>query len=260
MTLVADQVVFIDVDRVQPNPDRSRRRIDRDGLDALALSIDRHGLLQPIVVRAIGQNRYELLAGERRLLAHRHLGRTGIAAVLATGLAAELSLVENLHRENLDALELAEAFARLADMRWSRDEMARLVGKSRTWVADLLLLNTLPDAIKAEYPTVRRAVSRSVLVEIARMRDAQSQMALWEEAKGGALTVRAARQKRRAAVPALPRALATVRRCVKQLERLEDVPAIVDEDDRSALLALRERIDALLASSPAGHERGKSSG
>ena len=100
MTLAA-QTLLIDVRHIDLHPDRPRRRIDRDGLDALAQSIEQHGLLQPILVRQTGPNRYELLAGERRLLAHKDLGRPGIAALLATGSPTELSLVENLHRESL---------------------------------------------------------------------------------------------------------------------------------------------------------------
>lgn len=248
MTLAAAQTLFIDVRHIDLHPDRPRRRIDREGLDALALSIEQHGLLQPILVRQTGHNRYELLAGERRLLAHKDLGCPGIAAVLATGSPPELSLVENLHRESLDALELAASFAGLTAKGWSREALAQLVGKSRTWVGDVLSLTALPDSIKAEYPEVRRVVSRSLLVEIARVRDPEAQAALWEEAKAGALTVRAARQKRRETAPALPRALTSVRRCTAQLGKLEAVE--LEDADREALVALRARIDALLIPSP----------
>ena len=255
MTLAAADVVFVDVNRIDLHPDRPRRRADPAGIDALALSIEQHGLLQPILVRRTGHHRFELLAGERRLLAHRSLGRAGIAAVLADGSPKELSLVENLQREPLDALELAEAFARLAENGLGREALAQLIGKSRTWVGDVLSLNALPVSIKAEYPLVRRVVSRSLLVEIARVRDGQAQAALWEEAKGGALTVRAARAKRREAAPPLPRALAAVRRCTKQLGTLEAV--VLEDADREALAALRARIDALLQPSPGATGGGR---
>ena len=114
---------------------------------------------------------------------------------------------------------------------------------------DLLSLNRLPDWIKAEYAQARRVVSRSLLVEIARVRDAEAQAALWREAKGGALTVRQARRMRREALPALPRALSAVRRCARQLDRIDAAPDLADRD-RSALLALRDRIDALLGAGP----------
>lgn len=88
-------------------------------------------------------------------------------------------------------------------------------------------------------------VSRSLLVEIARVRDAAAQAELWRQAAGGALTVRQARRMRREALPAVPRALSAVRRCVRQLDRIDTAPDLA-EKDRSALLALRDRIDLLL--------------
>ncbi len=246
MTATVDDVALIAVASITVPESHARRRFEAGGLDSLARSIDQHGLLQPIVVRPLGGGQHELLAGARRLHAVRALGQPGIPArLLSSDTAAVVSLVENTQREGLDALELAEALQRLVERRWDREALARLVGRSRSWVGDVLSLNTLPEAIKAEYPAVRRAVSRSVLVEIARARDPEARMALWREARSGGLTVRAARQKRRATLPVLPRALSAVRRCVKQLDRLQDAPELKAKD-RTALLALRDRIDALL--------------
>ncbi|WP_448205847.1 ParB/RepB/Spo0J family partition protein [Azospirillum sp. sgz302134] len=255
-------VLALDVGRIDALPDHPRQRLDPATLDALALSIERHGLLQPILVRALGGGRYGLLAGMRRLEAHRFLGRRAIAAVLVdpadAGRAGELSLAENMQREGLDALELAEALQRLAkEEGYGRDDLARLIGRSRTVVGDILSLNALPDSIKAEYPAVRRAVTRSVLVEVARTRDPAAQAALWETAKAGALTVREARRRRLAAAASapvtLPRVLGAARRCVRQFERLDTAvtadprPAPLSPADRETLLALRRRIDGLLA-------------
>ncbi|WP_431857455.1 ParB/RepB/Spo0J family partition protein [Azospirillum sp.] len=233
----------------------ARRRIDPEGVDALVRSIGEHGLLQPVLVRPLPDGRYELLAGLRRLRAVQAIRQSTVPArLLPTGAPAVLSLVENLQRDPLDALELAEALKRLEDDGRSRAAIAALVGKSRTWVADALSLNTLPDAIKAEYPAVRKAVTRSLLVEIARVRDPEAQLVLWEEAKAGALTVRAVRAKRREMPPLRVRAVATAQRCAKQLGRLD--AAALEDADRKALMALRERIDALLEPSPAPGEGG----
>ncbi|WP_431858135.1 ParB/RepB/Spo0J family partition protein [Azospirillum sp.] len=246
-TVTAGDVASIAVAAIAVPATHARRRMDGEGLDSLARSIAEHGLLQPVVVRPLGGGRYELLAGARRLRAMRDLGEMAIPALVRQSEPAEvLSLIENTQREGLDALELAEALQRLAAKGWDRLALGRLVNRSLTWVGDVLSLNGLPDAIKADYPEVRRVVPRSLLVEIARVRDPETQMALWAEARGGALTVRAARTKRLAARPALPRALSAVRRCVKQLDRLDGVPELKARD-RGALLALRERIDALLS-------------
>lgn len=260
--LMSAGILTLDVARIAVPAGHPRQRLDPATLDALALSIERHGLLQPILVSALGAGRYELLAGARRLEAHRFLGRRTIPAVLAEaaerGRPGELSLVENMQREGLDALELAEALRRLAEEEgYGREDLARLIGRSRTVVGDILSLNGLPERIKAEYPAVRRAVARSVLVEVARTRDPAAQGALWEAAKAGALTVREARRRRlQAAASApvtLPRVLAAARRCVRQFERLDmvvvDAPdaAPLSPADRETLLSLRLRIDALLA-------------
>jgi len=119
----------------------------------------------------------------------RDLGEPAIPArVMQREPAEVLSLVENTQREDLDALELAEALHRLAAKGWDRLALARLVNRSVTWVGDVLSLNGLPESIKAEYPEVRRIVARSLLVEIARAKEPEAQAALWAEAKGGALT------------------------------------------------------------------------
>jgi ParB family chromosome partitioning protein len=247
MSLAAmGDVACIAVASVIVSESHTRRRFDAESLDSLARSIEQVGLLQPILVRPLGGGRHELLAGARRLRAVQALGLPGVPALMASNeTAAVLSLVENTQREELDALELAEALQRLVERSWGREALARLVDRSLTWVGDVLSLNRLPDWIKAEYPEVRRVVSRSVLVEIARVRDPEAQATVWREARGGALTVRQVRRMRRDASPVLPRALSAVRRCTRQLDRLEAVQELADKD-RAALLALRQRIDALL--------------
>ncbi|MBK1835930.1 ParB N-terminal domain-containing protein [Azospirillum sp. YIM B02556] len=211
----------------------ARRRIDDDGLDSLARSIEEVGLLQPIMVRPLGNGRYELLAG--------------VPAVPVTNeSAAVLFLVENMQRQGLDALELAEALQRLVERGWGREALARLVGRGTSWIGDMLGLNRLPDWIKAEYPQARRLVSRSLLVEIARVRDASAQAELWRQA----------RRMRREALPAVPRALSAVRRCARQLDRI-DTAADLAEKDRSALLALRDKIDLLLGAGGGGGDEAR---
>ncbi|WP_455176335.1 ParB/RepB/Spo0J family partition protein [Azospirillum largimobile] len=241
-----DDTACIAVAAITVPDSHARRRIDDEGLDSLARSIEEVGLLQPIAVRPLGNGRYELLAGARRLRAMQALGRVGVPAVLVTNeSAAVLSLVENMQRQGLDALELAEALQRLVERGWGREALARLAGRSTSWIGDMLGLNRLPDWIKMEYPQARRLVSRSLLVEIARVRDASAQAEMWRQAAGGALTVRQARRMRREALPAMPRALSAVRRCARQLDRIGTASDLA-EKDRSALLALRDRIDLLL--------------
>lgn len=187
------RVVEVDLDRIDAHPDQPRKTMDGQALAELAASIERHGLLQPIVVQPSGDNRYVLVAGQRRLLAHRELGRDRIAALLASGDRDELALIENLQRENLAPLDEAEALAALKQRHgYSQDELARALAKAKSTISELLSLNELPGPLKADIRARSRPVSKSVLIEIARLDDAGAQAALWERLKAGG-TVRDAR-------------------------------------------------------------------
>ena len=129
------RIVEIDLDRIDAHPDQPRKAIDADALTELAASIERHGLLQPIVVQATGDDRYVLVAGQRRLLAHRELGRSRIAALLSSGDREELALIENLQRENLPALDEAEALVALKQRHgYSQDELAKALAKAKSTI------------------------------------------------------------------------------------------------------------------------------
>jgi ParB family transcriptional regulator, chromosome partitioning protein len=140
----------IPIDRIARNPHQPRNRFDEAETAELAASIAIHGVLQPIVVRAGVDGGYELIAGERRLRAARLAGLTQIPAVVresADGELLELALVENLQREDLNAIEEATAYRELVDrFELSHDEVARRVGKSRVAISNALrLLDLTPE-------------------------------------------------------------------------------------------------------------------
>jgi ParB family transcriptional regulator, chromosome partitioning protein len=134
----------IPVDRIARNPHQPRSRFDDDETAELAASITQHGVLQPIVVRAAADGGYELIAGERRLRAARLAGLTHIPAVVRESVGAEslqIALVENVQREDLNAIEEATAYRELIDQfSLSHEEVARRVGKSRVGVSNALRL------------------------------------------------------------------------------------------------------------------------
>src|SRR5437867_1641137 len=144
---------LVPVQDIVPNPDQPRRHFDEEALAALADSIRRHGLLQPLVVCAAG-DRYELIAGERRLRAAERAGLDRVPIVVREAAPAkrfELALIENLQREDLSPLEEAEAYRHLIDeYGLTQEEIAQRVGKSRPAVANALRLLSLPDAVKAQ--------------------------------------------------------------------------------------------------------------
>jgi len=138
---------------IAPNPEQPRRHFAAEALAGLAASIRRHGLLQPLVVRAVGHG-YELIAGERRLRAAIEAGLDEVPVVIRESEPnerLELALIENVQRENLTALEEAEAYRHLIDTYGlTQEEIAQRVGKSRPAIANALRLLALPDAVKAQ--------------------------------------------------------------------------------------------------------------
>ena len=134
---------------VKPNPDQPRQGFDGEGLLALAESIKARGVLQPVVVRPLAGGSYELLAGERRLRAARLAGLERIPALIRSAHEAErleLALIENMAREDLNAVESARACATLVeDLGVTKEELARRLGRSRAALSNLIRLLDLPD-------------------------------------------------------------------------------------------------------------------
>lgn len=145
--------VTVPLDEVVANPEQPRRSFDPEALASLAGSIGRHGLLQPLVVRRVGGG-YELVAGERRLRAAKLAGLERVPVIVreaAPGERLELALIENLQRENLTALEEAEAYRHLIDAYGlTQEEIALRVGKSRPAITNALRLLGLPDTVKSQ--------------------------------------------------------------------------------------------------------------
>ncbi len=141
------------VDRLQPGSSQPRRRFDTGQLDELAESIRSHGILQPIVVRPRpGSDKVDIIAGERRWRAAQQAGLSDVPVVVhdaAEAEAAEISLVENLQRTDLTALEEAAGFQRLiTEFGLSQDDMARKIGKSRSYIGHMVRLLRLPDSVQ----------------------------------------------------------------------------------------------------------------
>lgn len=146
-------VTLIRVMDIEPNPKQARRRFEREQLEELAASISRHGILQPIVVRSKPNGFYEIIAGERRWRASKLLGLTEVPVIVkevSEGDAAELSLIENLQRENLNPVEEANGYKALTETYGlTQEEAANRVGKSRAAVANIMRILKLPQSVLA---------------------------------------------------------------------------------------------------------------
>jgi ParB family transcriptional regulator, chromosome partitioning protein len=138
----------VPVNAVGPNPKQPRTRFDDEAIASLAASIREVGILQPLVVRRSGDGRYELIAGERRLRAAKAAGLATVPIVLRDSEDADLlreALIENIHREDLNPIEQAEAFRQLLEeLGLKQDELAERVGVSRSHIANTIRLLALP--------------------------------------------------------------------------------------------------------------------
>ena len=152
-------VIYIPTKKIIPNKFQPRRIFEEEALNELAESITQYGILQPIVVRR-SPNGYELVAGERRWRASQQAGIQEIPAIIKAytdGEMIEIALIENIQRENLNAIEEALAYRRLMDeLSLTQEEVSRKVGRSRSLIANMVRLLNL-------HPTVQEYVSRGTL-------------------------------------------------------------------------------------------------
>ena len=149
---LAGGVREIEIARIRPNPNQPRQHFDEEALKELADSIAEHGVLQPILLRPEGEN-FEIIAGERRWRAAQRAQLHAIPAIVRDqtdeGAAAELALIENIQREDLNAIEEAEGYRQLIQRyNHKQDDVGKLVHKSRSHIANLLRLLDLPQSVK----------------------------------------------------------------------------------------------------------------
>ena len=145
-------LIEVDIDLVRPNPNQPRKHFDEDALRELADSIKKHGLIMPIVVNNMENGKYMIIAGERRYRAAKMAGKTQIPIVIRSYTdreIKEISLIENLQREDLNPIEAANAMKQLMDeYRLTQEELAERIGKSRPAVTNTLrLLSLSPEVI-----------------------------------------------------------------------------------------------------------------
>jgi len=158
--LYSNSIFWIDTDKIKPNPYQPRRDFDEDKLENLSQSIKQYGVLQPLVVSRIEVEKedggimteYELIAGERRLRAARLARVTQVPVIIRVGdtsmMKLELAIIENLQREDLNAVDRARAFFRLTnEFKFTHNEVAKKMGRSREYVSNTLRILALPEEV-----------------------------------------------------------------------------------------------------------------
>ena len=215
----------IDIDLIDPSPYQPRTRFREEALDELARSIRASGIIQPLVVRPIG-NRFQLIAGERRWRASQRAGLTKVSAIVRQvpdELALEMTLVENIQREDLNAIEQARAFDRLMhEFHLTQESVAERTGKDRTTVANAIRLLKLEENIQdwIEEGKLTAGHGRALLA----VPEPQLRMRYAQRAARGGLTVRqierlASRRARGAKTPTEIVVDPNIREALEELQR-----------------------------------------
>ena len=215
----------IDIDLIEPSPYQPRTRFREEALDELARSIRTSGIIQPLVVRPIG-SRFQLIAGERRWRAAQRAGLDKVSVIVRQvpdELALEMTLVENIQREDLNAMEAARAFERLMDeFQLTQEAVAERTGKDRATVANSIRLLKLESTIQEwiEEGKLTAGHGRALLAVL----DSQLRMRYAQRAARGGLTVRqierlASRRSRGGHAPAEVHLDANIRSALEELQR-----------------------------------------
>ncbi len=202
----ASRILLLPLESIRPNPRQPRRFFDEEKIRELAESIKDRNLLQPIVVKRLEARTFLLVAGERRFrayqLARQNMEKSGrfdrIPAIVREDDELELSIIENLQREDLRPLEEAEGLRALIDkFEYTQEELARKIRKSQPAINESLRLNDLPEDIKTDCHKAPHEYPKSILLAVVREKDPEKMKALWKLIRERGLTVAGARKKKK---------------------------------------------------------------
>ena len=224
----------VDIDRLQPNPFQPRVNMDEAGIEDLARSIRAHGIIQPIVVRRAESGGYEIVAGERRWRASQRAGLLKVPVVVRETPDDKLlaaALIENVQRQDLNPVEEAQAYRRLADeLHLTQEQIAEAVGKDRSSIANYLRLLRLPHEIRENL--VAGSLSMGHARALLALADEAAQLRVSREIVAKNLSVRETEALvAKAGHPA-----------VKRVEQSKDVHTRAAEDRLRFALGTRTRI------------------
>lgn len=188
----ASSICEVETDAILPNPDQPRRDFDESALEELAASIRRIGIIQPITLREKGDGTYLIIAGERRWRAARKAGLSTIPAYVRTAddrAVMEMALIENIQREDLNAIEIALAYAKLMEQgELTQEELATRVGKNRATVANFIRLLKLPAEI--QLAVKNKTLSMGHARAMISLENPELQVRLYHRIQEGDLSVR----------------------------------------------------------------------
>jgi len=196
------KLYMLGINDLRTDPEQPRKHFDEEALLELKTSIEAHGVLQPVLFRVNDNGDILLISGERRYQAAKLAGLAAIPAIFTMGDPTELSLVENLLRENLTAIEESEAVQNLKMKHdYQLEQLSKILGKSVSSISEIISLTNLPDSVKDDCRKDPK-VARSTLVEIAKMSSPEKMTELYRRYRENNLTRDDLRRKSRRGKPA----------------------------------------------------------
>ena len=252
VTSGSSSISEVELDRIAANPNQPRHSFDEDALTELADSIREHGVISPITLRKNDDDTYMIIAGERRFRAAKMVGLNAIPAYIRTAKdeqVMEWALIENIQREDLDAIEIALAYQRLMDdYQLTQEQMAERIGKKRATVANYLRLLKLPAEIQIgiQKHTLDMGHARAILA----CPSTQQQLALYRRILAEGLSVRrveelASNKKNRKSTEKKqrPASYSTIQ---QQLQQQLQTPVHISANKLTITFKDREQLDLIL--------------
>jgi len=240
----------VPIDLVREDPDQPRKSFDAQGLEEMVASVAKHGIIQPVIFRRGPDGTAIVVAGERRVAAARKVGLTVIPGIFMDGNAAEVALIENLQRQDLTWVEEAEALQRLmTEQKYTQEQLGGIIGKAQNTLSETLSLNKLPQEIRDDCRG-DRTIPRTVLVAIARKKQARSMTTAYRAYKVKQKKGKTIRQKK---TPNAPQAVFDMMDKVMTKIRSIDTSAWTNDDKtnfRTSLTSLKTEIDNYLSAPP----------
>ncbi len=234
---------------LNPDPNQPRKSMDPQALEELTASVTRVGIIQPLLFRVDAESaNLILVAGERRFKAAQLAGLATVPGICVEGNPSEIALVENLLRQDLTSVEEAEALQRLKEeQQYTDEQLSGVIGKARTTISDIMLINRLPLEIRDECRGDQK-ISKSALIEIARKKQVRGMQTAYEKYREKLKKAAEGRTKRSKAPETAADAMTWLSKAVNKLNTVD--ASAWTEDEKGAfnqtLLNLQETIQALL--------------
>jgi len=246
-TFKTGNLYLIELKKIKTDPNQPRRNFDKKNLKNLSDSIKKNGVLQPVLVRIEQDQTIRVVAGERRYRASKIAKKKEIPVIITEGDPTEIALIENIQREDLKPIEEAEALdLMMQKFRYTQVQLAETLGKPRTTITEILSLNKLPEKIKTECRT--SDIPKSIFIQLAKIKNKDEQLKLWENIKNKKTTVRILKnkkQKKKSNQTETEKFVAEGQRFARTIKNYAK-EKILSEKEKTHLTGLRDTIDIIL--------------